>query len=62
MIAKVYPIEQALEDSLTLADLADAAGVTMTQARAFCAALAEVPIRQAVRICSAAETSRRRRA
>ena len=58
MTARVYDITQRLTDSLALGDAADRAGITMQQARAFCASLADLPIRQAIRICVTAQLHR----
>lgn len=54
----LHSLEQPLADSQTLLDLAKESGITVAQARAFVALLADVPIRQAVRICTTAQRDR----
>ena len=52
--------ERALHDSIALATLAEQSGVTREQARAVLAALADVPIREAVRMAKTAHADRER--
>lgn len=54
-------LEHALADSMTLADLAQKAGITRAQARELLAALADLPIRQAIRIATTAKSDRVRK-
>jgi hypothetical protein len=64
MTADVYSLEEALEDSAALVDIASAAGIPTGAAKKVAAGLASLPIRQAIRICVAAlrqETIRKRR-
>ena len=60
-MSNLYSLEEALADSSALAEVAEKAGLTVLQARRVCAGLASLPIRQAVRICVAAEAAERRR-
>ena len=58
-------LQHGLEDSIELEALAATAGITKIEARRFLAALAEVPIRQAVRMaktCQAESDRARERA
>jgi hypothetical protein len=57
-MSNVHSLEQALADSAVLADAAELAGITSEQAKRVVAALANVPIKQAIRICVAAEADR----
>lgn len=50
MTAQVYDITDRLVDSLALADIAERAGITLAQAKAVAGMLADMPIRQAIRI------------
>lgn len=50
MTARVYDITDRLVDSLALADIARRAGVTLEQAKAVAGGLADLNIRQAIRI------------
>ena len=58
MTARVHDITQRLADSLTLADMADRAGITLEQARALAGMLADLRIRDAIRICVSAQLTR----
>jgi len=45
---------QVLEDTAKLAELAKGAGISIAQARRLAAALADIPVEQALRICATA--------
>ncbi len=54
----VHDITQALVDSATLAAIAKRAGITPSQAKAVCGMLADLKIRDAIRICVTAQNDR----
>lgn len=54
----LHDLSEALADSAELVDLAKRAGITVAQARFFAAALAELPIKQAIRLCTTARADR----
>ena len=57
-MSNVRDITQRLTDSLTLADMADRAGITHQQARAFAGMMADLRIRDAIRICVTCQLNR----
>lgn len=59
-MSNVHSLSDALLDSMALADVAASAGVTIAQARAVVAALAEIPAAQVVRVCGIANRDRER--
>ena len=58
MTAQVHDITDRLVDSLALADIAERAGITLAQAKAVAGMLADLPIRQAVRLCTTEQINR----
>lgn len=61
MNAEVYSLEEALSDSTALAEIAETTGVSQDVVKRIAAELAALPVRQAIRICVAAEQQRTRR-
>ena len=57
-MSNVHDITDRLVDSLALADIADRAGITLAQAKAVAGMLADLPIRQAVRLCTTEQINR----
>ena len=53
-------LQHGLEDGLELEALAKVAGITKVEAKRFLAALADVPIRQAVRMAKTCHAERQR--
>ena len=53
-------LTHALEDSIELAALAAAAGITKIEAKRFMALLADIPIRTAVRMAQTCHAERKR--
>jgi phosphoserine phosphatase len=57
-VSNVHDITDHLIDSLALADIAKRAGITMEQAKAVAGMIADLPMRQAVRMCTMAQIHR----
>ena len=54
----VHDITDALVDSCTLDAIAKRHGITLAQARAFCASLADLPITQVIRMTTTCQLDR----
>lgn len=53
-MSNVHSLEEVLLDTAALVDVATKAGISTTEAKRVCAALADLPIVQAIRICTTA--------
>ena len=62
MTARTFSLVTAIEDSLVLGEIAAEAGITPEQARAVAAAIGELDVEQAYRLCGLAKANRRRQA
>ncbi len=54
----VHDITDALVDSATLVAIAKRSGITLKQARDVAGMLADLPLRQAIRLCTTAQHDR----
>jgi hypothetical protein len=58
----IHDLTFAIEDSIVLLDIAKRAGVSAAQVRMVAAALGNIPVEQAIRLCSTAHNDRIRQA
>ena len=61
-MSTVHDITDALVDSAVLDAMAKRAGITLAQARALCAMVADLPVTQAIRMCTTCQLDRMRQA